>query len=104
ACEQTPSSAPLPPDLQTHVQEIGPRAARAIALAMAEAPVRVQLLADFRDSPFSEHKVVLQDYLRSPSGTKLLGAMERAGIDSKSLSTALQGTGPIQFYVPVTSH
>jgi hypothetical protein len=103
-CEQKPATAPSTagPDVPAH--EIGSMTARAIALAMAEAPIRQQILSDLRDSPISEHKVLLQDYLSSPKGKLLLAAIERAGINSDSLGQALKNAGPIQFYVPVTAH
>jgi len=102
-CEQSTTTAPPAPPPHGSSQEIGVAVARAIALAMAETPIRQQVLNDLRESPYSEHKVILQDYLRSPGGTRLLEAIERAGIDSDSLSSSLQDTPPIQFYVPVTA-
>ena len=94
-----PPVAPAAPD----TRGLGALAARAIALAMAEAPVRRSILNDLRDSPFSEHKIVLQDYLTTASGKELLAAMERAGIDAEVIRTGLQSAPRIQFYAPVTA-
>lgn len=77
---------------------VGTLAARAIALAMAEPAVRSQILGDMRDSPFSEHKLVLQEYLVSTGGKRVLDAMQRAGVDVENLRSAVEGIGRIQFY------
>src|SRR5205809_555405 len=102
ACDRNTTTA-LEPVEPSAAPTIGPLAARAIALAMAQTPIRAQVLIDLRDSPYSEHKVVLQDYLRTSGGQRLLGAMDRAGIDTASLHRTLQDTPRIQFYVPVAA-
>src|SRR5437016_2430686 len=104
ACEQRPVTSPSAERPLDAARDIGPVTARAIALALAEVPIRQQVLRDLRNSPYSEHKVVLQDYVQSPSGRLLLAAIERAGINSDSLGQALKNAEPIQFYVPVTAH
>lgn len=100
-CDHNTSTAPVARGAQT--PQIGALAARAIAVALAEVPVRQRLLIDLRDSPYSEHKVVLQDYLRSTGGLELLSAMRQAGINVDSLTTALSEVAPIQFYLPSTA-
>src|SRR6266487_2699713 len=90
ACEQKPATAPSAAGPEVSAQELGSMTARAIALAMAEPPIRQQILRDLRNSPYSEHKVVLQDYVQSPSGRLLLAAIERAGINSDSLGQELK--------------
>jgi len=82
---------------------VGPLAARAIARAMAEPEIRKQILGDMRDSPVSEHKLVLQNYLATPAGDRVLVAIQHAGFDATRLRNDVQELGPIQFYVPSTS-
>jgi hypothetical protein len=103
ACDRDTTTAPGAVDPHSAAATIGPLAARAIALAMAETPIRMQVLMDLRDSPYSEHKVVLQNYLRTPGGLQLLAAIDRAGIGADALAKDLQQAPQIQFYVPGTA-
>ena len=76
ACDRNTTTA-LEPVEPSAAPTIGPLAARAIALAMAQTPIRAQVLIDLRDSPYSEHKVVLQDYLRTSGGQRRSSAPHR---------------------------
>jgi len=101
ACDRSTTTDPKVE--QPAASAVGTQAARAIALAMADTQVRIEVLIDLRNSPYSEHKVILQDYLRTSGGRKVLAAIERAGIDSDSLDLTLRDAPPIQFYVPINS-
>jgi len=103
SCNRETATAPGAPKTDPDASQVGPLAARAIALAMAEPQIRQQILGDMRDSPFSEHKLVLQDYFGTPGGARVLDAIQRAGIDSDKLRSALQDARRIQFYVPSTN-
>lgn len=105
ACSEpsTKPSASPPPGPGPDASAVGTLAARAIAIALVEPEIRQQILGDMRDSPFSEHKLVLQDYFRTPGGERVLDAIQRAGIDAGKLRSALQGAARIQFYVPNTA-
>ena len=102
ACRDGTTTAPAPAVSDISPQ-VGALAAHAIAAAMAETQIRTRVLIDMRNSPYSEHKLVLQDYLRSGGGRELLAAMGRAGIDADGLAATLDRTPPIQFYVPIAS-
>ena len=102
SCSRETATAPGAPKTADDAAEVGPLAARAIALAMAEPQIRQQILGDMRDSPFSEHKLVLQDYFATTAGARVLDAIQRAGIDSDKLRSAVQDARRIQFYVPST--
>ncbi|MBA3579396.1 MAG: hypothetical protein H0W42_05355 [Gemmatimonadaceae bacterium] len=52
---------------------------RSLALALSDASVRQQILADLRDSPFPRHKIHLPSYLRGSRGVLLVGKMAQAG-------------------------
>jgi hypothetical protein len=99
SCNRETATAPGAPKTDPDASEVGPLAARAIALAMAEPQIRQQILGDMRESPFSEHKLVLQDYFATTAGARVLDAIQRAGIDSDRLRSALQDAHRIQFYV-----
>jgi uncharacterized protein YjdB len=102
-CSDAPSNpAATPPPKSPDASVVGPLAARAIALAMAEPAIRQQILGDMRDSPFSEHKLVLQDYFATPAGARVLDAIQQTGIDADDLRNKLKASRPIQFYVPST--
>ena len=100
-----PSTNPVAKPRETVLDPavVGTLAARAMALAMAEPEIRQQILSDMRDSPFSEHKLVLQDYFSMPGGARVLNAIQRAGMDAEELRNALQDAQRIQFYVPNTA-
>ena len=100
-CSEAPSNPAAKPSPEA--SEVGTLAARAIASALAEPAIRQQILGDLRDSPFSEHKVVLQDYFGTPGGVRVLDAIDRAGIDADKLRRALADVHRIQFYVPSTA-
>jgi hypothetical protein len=100
ACDRSTTTAPAVEKADASV--IGPQAARGIALAMADTQMRMQILTDLRNSPFSEHKVILQDYLRTGGGRHVLAAIERAGMNSADLDRLLRDAPPIQFYVPIS--
>lgn len=52
--------------------------ARALAIALADSGVRMQLLAHLRDSPFPKHALHASRYLRGPRGAALLAKAARA--------------------------
>ena len=98
-----PTTRPIANPPTPDVSEVGTLAARALAGALAEPEIRQQILGDMRDSPFSEHKLVLQDYFATPGGARVLAAIERAGIDADKLRSSLQDAHRIQFYLPSTA-
>jgi hypothetical protein len=79
--------------------------ARAIALALGTERVRLDLRDAMRASPVTEHKLVLQDFVRTSPGRSLLSAAARAsGKDLASLQAAVKSLAPLDFYVPAREH
>src|SRR5437773_12288411 len=90
ACDRNTTTA-LEPVEPSAAPTIGALAARAIALAMAQTPIRAQVLIDLRDSPYSEHKVALQDYLSTSGGPAPPRAIACAGAHTGDHHPATQG-------------
>lgn len=75
---------------------------RAVAIAMQDREVRASVRDGLRDSPWSQHKVVLQDFLASAKGADLLAAAARAAGQTPAafISGSLASLPPLDFYVP----
>jgi len=74
--------------------------ANAIARALSDYSTRLGLLQDFRASMFSEHKLVLQDYLNTQGGTRLLASIRNAGVDDQEFWERVRTLPRTQFYLP----
>jgi hypothetical protein len=87
ACD-APTSAPdlAPPEVALQDLQV---VARSVATAMQSDGARLAVRDALRDSPWSEHKVVFQELLRSDAGGPLLEAAARAG--GESVSSASPG-------------
>jgi|GEM_PF-1978459 len=78
---------------------------RAVALALNDAGLRQRVKNDMRLAPYSEHKLVLADYLRGSSGGIVLAKMVReTGRSRTELLDLLRRVGPVEFYMPVAAH
>lgn len=78
---------------------------RAFALAMSRQEVRVQLRNAMRASPLTEHKLVLQDFIRTPAGQTLVRAAANAAGKAPHEIDALVSSLPLMdFYVPLREH
>ncbi len=74
---------------------------RAIAVAIEDRAVRHAVRDGLRDSPWSQHKVVLQDFLASAEGQIVLqGAARAAGLSEAEFSARVAALPPLDFYVP----
>lgn len=79
--------------------------ARRVALALADPALRQRVKNDMRDSPISEFKLRFADYLRGPSGTRMLQRFaERDGITEVGALQALTNIPALEFYMPVAAH
>jgi hypothetical protein len=81
----------------------------AVALSFANAlaqPAARQILRDaLRASPYTEHKVVLQDFVQTPSGQELLRiAAERTGLSLDELLGQVALLPRLDLYVPWVAH
>jgi hypothetical protein len=78
---------------------------KAIAAGLRDPSQRHALREAFRASPLTEHKVVLQDFIQTPTGQSLLrSASEASGIAIQNLSAAIASLPPIDFYVSSRKH
>ena len=107
ACAETGAPTPLSSDGSLSVgtasgaQATTEHVARAFALAMNEGDVRAHVRNGMRASRFNEHKLVLQEFLGTPGGQRLLQAAATASGRSEAEMRALVGQlPPMDFYVP----
>lgn len=79
--------------------------ARAIALALGEREVRRNLRDALRDSAHHEHKLVLQDFVRTAAGRQWAAAVARAGEQSPGqLRARLRALPALDLYFPFREH
>lgn len=74
---------------------------RALAVAMEDRSVRISVRDAMRDSPWNEHKVVLQELFAAPEGAALLNAAAAAaGRTPAELTALVDGMPDLDFYAP----
>jgi hypothetical protein len=79
--------------------------AKGLALAMRDPSIRAQVHAAMRGSIFNEHKLVLQEFVNTPVGAKVLAAVAQARGQSLSASRSEVSTLPaLDFYLPFELH
>ncbi|HST62848.1 MAG TPA: hypothetical protein VLK84_29345 [Longimicrobium sp.] len=77
----------------------------AIALALGDAGIREQVRNDMRDSRYSLHKLVLQEYVSTPGGQRLLAAAATAAaVSPDALAQRIAALPPLDFYVLLREH
>lgn len=95
-----PDTAATAPELrgaEASLQVIG----RAVAVALADADVRLAVRDALRDSPWDVHQVVLQEYLASDAGAALLAAASAAAGESPAAFQArLRALPELDLFVP----
>lgn len=75
---------------------------RAVALALADEALRMQVLHDLRDSPFPEHKIHLRSYLAGERGRPLAaGAARAARVSVEGLGSLLRSLPDLEIAVPL---
>lgn len=90
---------------RAEVDAAGQKVAQAFALAMADANVRVMVRNSLRASPFNEHKLVLQEFLATRDGERLLAAAAKAsGLEVNVLTALVAQLPSMDFYAPVREH
>lgn len=81
------------------------RTARAFALAMADPQVRADLRDAMRASPLTEHKLVLQEYLSTVAGARLIQAAAIAvGIAPGEIHRLVAQLPEMDLYLPYRNH
>ena len=74
---------------------------RALALAMRDRSVRLAVRDAMRDSPWNEHKIVLQEFLGSSEGAPVLAAAAAAaGQQTSEFASRVRALPEMDFYVP----
>lgn len=75
--------------------------ARAFGLALSSPALRMGVLRAMRASPWVEHKLVLSDFLLTPSGRARLAAGASAiGTTAEELAATIAALPPMDLYVP----
>jgi hypothetical protein len=78
----------------------GDDVAVALARALAQPGLRARLLQEFRASPWVEHKLVLQEFITTPTGKKLVEAgAEAVGSNVSELTAKINSLPSLDFYV-----
>jgi len=79
--------------------------ARAFAMAMADADVRAHVRNALRASPYVEHKLLLQEFVQTPSGRHLVEAAGRtSGLGRSGVEQLVAGLPAMDFYAPFREH
>lgn len=90
---------PSQEDLQAQV------VTRGIALALRDPKLRMGLREAFRASPFTEHKLVLQEFARTAVGNTLLNAAASAlDLTPSEFLSSIDAFPPLDFYVASQEH
>ena len=78
--------------------------ARALALALGAPEFRSRVKAQLDASPFREHKLQFQRFLRADNGNALAALAGAAGITSDALARQADRAIPLELYLPVPEH
>jgi hypothetical protein len=75
---------------------------RAVALALADEPLRMRVLHDLRDSPFPEHGIHLRSYLAGERGQPLAASAARAArVSAEGFGSLLRSLPDLEIAVPL---
>lgn len=79
--------------------------AQGIALALADSELRGEVRDAMRDSRWHEHKLVLQDFVKTPAGERLAAAVATAlGEAPEAIAARLAALPRLDFYLPFQDH
>jgi hypothetical protein len=79
--------------------------ARALAMALANEPERRALHAALRDSPWMDHKLILQEYLSTAPGTALAArAAAASGLTESAFREHVRTLPRMDLYLPFRDH
>jgi hypothetical protein len=79
--------------------------AKGLALAMGDPSIRSEVHAAMRGSSFNEHKLVLQEFVNTTAGAKVLAAVAQALGQSLSASKSeVANLQALDFYLPFEAH
>lgn len=105
ACsDAVPGNVTAPPDVPA-ANSPDQLVARAIAAGLAEQTHRRSLHAALRDSRWMDHKLLLQEYLRTDAGAELASrAAVAAGMSEDAFLAKVSGLAPMDLYLPFREH
>lgn len=84
------------------VDAAGQQVARALGLAMSDPAARVQVRNAMRRSAMNEHKLVLQEFVTTSEGARVLdAAASAAGTDAATLRGWIAQLPEMDFYMPL---
>jgi hypothetical protein len=102
-------TAPLPSVVSPNVRSTIERAAmdrlaRRLARALADPAFRQSIKNEIDRSPFREHKLQLQSFLKGSNGRVLKDLARLNDEPESALQTEVDGAIPLEFYFPVPAH
>ena len=102
-------TAPLPSMVSPNARSAFERAAmdrlaRRLALALADPAFRATLRAELEQSPFVEHKIQLQSFLRASNRRALKEVARLSGAAESTVETDANQAIPLEIYFPVPAH
>jgi hypothetical protein len=114
ACERpvptaNEETAPLPsvvsPSARSAIERAAmDRLARRLALALADPAFRAALKAELERSPFVEHKLQLQSFLRASNRRALKEVAKLSGTAESAVEADANQAIPLEIYFPVPAH
>jgi hypothetical protein len=102
-------TAPLPsvvsPSARSAIERAAmDRLARRLALALADPAFRAALKAELEQSPFVEHKLQLQSFLRASNRRALKEVARLSGTAESTVEADANQAIPLEIYFPIPAH
>jgi hypothetical protein len=106
ANEETPSlPSVVSPSARSAIERAAmDRLARRLALALADPAFRAALKAELERSPFVEHKLQLQSFLRASNRRALKEVAKLSGTAESAVEADANQAIPLEIYFPVPAH
>jgi hypothetical protein len=106
ACSPDATIAPIPNGADdATVLAADQQVARSIALALYDPGVRGQVRDAMRASLVDDHKLVLQEFVKTPRGKAMLqAAARRSGSPVAGIEAQIAVLPPLDFYMPIEAH
>ena len=101
---QSPTAVPPVTDSPSASLTAAQEVARGLALGMSDREARIGVRDVLRASRVVEHKVVLQDFINTREGQRLLDAAAAAGADRQRLTKLITELPAMDFYAPFRDH
>jgi hypothetical protein len=89
------------PEIKATAQEV----AQGLALAMGKREIRIQVRDAMRNSPWKEHRLVLQEFATTSAGDGLIKAASRSlNLSTEEFKASISSLPQLDFYVPFQYH